>query len=348
MHPGRNSTVHGRPLNTLNTGQAAYRQRHNWRQWPLNIVSSLFKTLSLINLEIKALGKKYYPEAFIISIDNLSFGGTGKTTLVAEIGERLRRENIPFAIVTRGYKSLNEKKGIEVQSHHSAKEVGDEAKIFKTRFPHRGIYIGQDRRQSIQRAIAAKNRVILLDDGFQTTNVHKNFKIMLYNASQPFYYLRNFKFLAKREDVILCYQSVDASISRWEKSGGPTIGTYDFLPGNFYDPRGRIQDVRQPGVSLLGFSALGDNPRFKRDLAAFDLVGFKAFRDHHAYTAREINDLDQQRIKQNATFLACTEKDFIKIKDLKLDHIPLIYARNSIKWNIDLISQILKRYAEEK
>ncbi|NIM15565.1 MAG: tetraacyldisaccharide 4'-kinase [Candidatus Aminicenantes bacterium] len=351
MHTKGNSTV-----NTL-TSRLTTPTRY-WYHWPLNAISLVFKTISLINLKIKSLRPKYYPGAFIISIDNLSFGGTGKTTLVAEIGKHLEQNHIKFAIVMRGYKSQFETKGTKVQPHHNVREVGDEAKIFKTRFPQQDIYVGKNRQNSIESAIADGNKVILLDDGFQSTHVHKNLEIMLFNPRHPFYYLRNFTFFMKQEDFILFYKSPGKYEYKYETNrqpepgagAGPICGTYDFELEHFYDSEGNAVDIQDSptAASILGFSALGDNLRFKQDLSRletrFKMVDFKAFNDHHTYSEEDIKFLNQRRIELKADYLVCTEKDFIKIKHLNLPNlqqIPLIYAKNSIKFNFGLMSHII-------
>lgn len=333
----------------------------------LNGISIIFKTLSLLNLKLKSFRQKKYPEAFIVSIDNLSFGGTGKTTLVAEIALNLEKKNIKFAVVTRGYKSEFESTGVKVLPHHNVKEVGDEAGMLKRRFPHQDIYVGRNRRASIERAIRDNNKIILLDDGFQTTGIYKDLKIMLVNPRHPYYYLRNFKRLVKNEDYIFFYkQPVNQKFCGVQGPGKvPVCGTYDFEPGHFYDTHGKIVKIDTGKTSLLGFSALGDNARFKNDLSAFKLVEFKGYSDHYNYTAAEIEALDKRRIEQKADYLVCTEKDFIKLEHVFTisshggppkknessraikSHIPLIYFRNSIKFSFDLMGCILK-YAEEK
>jgi len=313
----------------------------------LNALSLIFKSLSFLNLKRKSFKQKRYPEAFIISIDNLSFGGTGKTTLVTEIGKHLEAKNIKFAVVTRGYKSTFESGGTKVQPHHSAGQVGDEAKIFKTRFPRQDIYVGKNRQVSIEKAIQDNNKIILLDDGFQTTDVYKDIKIMLVNPSHPYYYLRNFKGLMKTEDFVFFYKHSDDIKQTFPGDGGPFYGTYDFRLEHFCAADGKTLEIDREKTSLLGFSALGDNPRFKNDLSAFKLAAFRGYSDHYTYTGDELAALDKQRIEQQADYLVCTEKDFIKLKHLDLTHIPLIYVQNRIQFNIDLMDRILK-YADEK
>ncbi len=314
--------------------------------WGLNAVSIIFKAISLLNLQRKALRREQYPEALVISVDNLSFGGTGKTTSVIEIGRFLEKKNLKFAVVTRGYRSALEHNGTVVRLHHTARDVGDEAALFKHRFPRQDIYVGKNRRRSLEKALADSNKIILLDDGFQTTQIEKDLKIMLVNPQHPYYYLRNFKFLMKKEDYVFFYRSAGSPPPG--QPGGPVYGTYDFQPEHFGDAQGKtieIADVRD--AALLGFSALGDNTRFKEDLSAFRLVGYEGYRDHYAYTEADLQRLNRLRIQKNAHYLVCTEKDFIKIKRYNLTGIPLIYARNSIKFSLDLMGCILK-YAEEK
>lgn len=326
----------------------------------LNAVSIVFKTLSFLNLKRKAHRPRKFP-ALVISIDNLSFGGTGKTTLVTEIGTQLEKKNIPFAVVTRGYKSKYEHSGTRVRESHDFTDVGDEAKIYKTRFPRQNIYVGKNRQKSMENAAADNNKIILLDDGFQTTNIRKDITVMLVNLNHPYYYLRNFKFLMKNEDFIFIYNPGRGTAPSEPRpllnprlaAGLPIFGTYDFVPGGFFDTAGNPVDIGNS--SILGFSALGDNQRFKNDLSAFNLAEFTGFADHHVYTQKEINSLDNRRKERDAVYLVCTEKDFIKMgrrpnpktKSINLTNIPLIYFRNSIKLDIELIDVILD-YAEKE
>lgn len=305
----------------------------------LNGMSVIFKILSLINLKFKSMRQIRYPGILIISIDNLSFGGTGKTSLVTEIGKNLEKKNVKFAIVTRGYKSKFENQGTNVQPHHNFNEVGDEAYIFKKRFPMQDIYVGKNRQMSIENAIWNQNKIILLDDGFQTTNIYRNIKIMLFNPNHPYYYLRNFKFLMKNEDFIFFYRFKTINKSQ------SVHGTYDFKIENFYDTKRKAVHIAD--ASLFGFSALGDNFRFKNDLSAFNLKEFKAYSDHHTYTENEIKALNRLRQEKKIDFLVCTEKDFIKLKGMNLKDIPLIYAKNIIKLDIDLFEFLLE-YAEKE
>ncbi|MCX6558503.1 MAG: tetraacyldisaccharide 4'-kinase [Candidatus Aminicenantes bacterium] len=322
MHLRANSTLH-------------------WLSRPaLNLASLLFKTVSLVNLKIKALAPRHFPGLFIISVDNLSFGGTGKTPLVMAIGRVLAERALPFAIILRGYRSALENKGALVQAAHSLEEVGDEAWLLKKRFPGHDVIIGRDRMRSIAAVAARNNRFIILDDGLQTSQVRKDFSIMLVNPGHPYFFLRHFKFLARGENLVLHYQ---------QRSGAgealPSPWTYDFAIEGFLD--GRDRPVNIGNAEIVAFAALGDNERFKRDMGHYRLRAFRGFPDHHAFSPADVHSLEKLRREKGAAWIVCTEKDFCKISHLLDAASPFIYARNRIELPGHVIEQIIQHAAEK-
>jgi tetraacyldisaccharide 4'-kinase len=292
---------------------------------------------------------------FIISVDSLSFGGSGKTPLVMAIGQALQARGARFAVVSRGYRSRREKTGMRVETVHSSAEVGDEALMVKTRFPGQDVLIGRDRLRSIAAAAALNVRIIILDDGFQSSHIRKDISVMLVNPSHPYYYLRHFKFLSRRADLLLRYRP---HLRPGEKEAG---ASYDFAITAFLDPRGRPVDIGT--APLVAFSALGDNTRFAGDMGRFRLAAFRGFADHHAYTPADLRSLEELRREKGAAWLVCTEKDFCKIKNFlpasapgadsagarqpDLQDIPLLYARNEIQLPGGVIAGIVEHAAKK-
>jgi len=313
---------------------------NNFLVYLLNSFSIIFKTFSFINLSLKKLQRKVFSDLFVVSIDNLSFGGTGKTSLVIALADFLIKKGRKFAIISRGYRSQFEKAGVKLTIDHSSREIGDEARLLIHRFPNTDIYIGKDRIKSILQARENGNRIIILDDGFQSTHIHKNFKILLLNPKHPYYYLRNFKFMKNQADFLLYY-----SKPPFPQANGNIEGTYYFELDNIFDKNNNPISVKNQ--SLLGFSALGDNLRFKKDLEVFNLQHFVHFNDHHIYKPEEVAAINKLRIEKNINFLICTEKDFIKISELNIKDIPLIYTRNSIKFDLNIFSDLVD-HAEKK
>lgn len=312
---------------------------HRLSRPALNLASLLFKTVSFINLEIKALRQKHFPQLFIISVDNLSFGGTGKTPLVIAIGQALEKSLVPFAIISRGYRSAHEKNGALVELSQTTEEVGDEAWLLKKYFPERDVIVGRNRLRSIALAAARKNRIVILDDGLQTSQVKKDFSIMLINPEHPYFYLRNFKFITRRENKVLCYRQ------RGQKGEAVTPGTYKFSREDFLDKRNC--QVAIGAAKIIAFSALGDNMRFENDMGHYHLAAFRGFPDHHAFGMKDIHSLENLRKEKGANWIVCTEKDFCKINKFLNDVIPLIYVRNRIELPDDAIAQIIKHAAEK-
>ncbi|MCX6554803.1 MAG: tetraacyldisaccharide 4'-kinase [Candidatus Aminicenantes bacterium] len=313
---------------------------HRLSRPALNLVSLLFKTVSLVNLKIKALRQKNFPDLFIISVDNLSFGGTGKTPLVMAIGRALAERALPFAIILRGYRSGLEIKGALVQATHSLEEVGDEAWLLKKHFPDHDVLIGRDRLRSIATAAARNNHIVILDDGLQTSQLRKDFSIMLVNPGHPYFYLRNFKFLARGENLVLHYRQ------RAEKGEALPPGAYDFALEGFRDSRDRSVDIGS--ARIIAFSALGDNERFKRDLGWYHLEAFREFPDHHTFSLADIQAMENLRREKDATWVVCTEKDFCKLSHFLDASCPFIYVRNRIELPGNAIEQIIQYAAEKK
>jgi tetraacyldisaccharide 4'-kinase len=298
----------------------------------LNLASLLFKTASLANLWIKARRRRHFPEHFIISVESLSFGGTGKTPLVIAIGQALEKRTIPFAIISRGYRSGFEKSGTRVDGSQGPDAIGDEPWLLKRYFPDRDIFIGRDRLRSL--AAARETRVIIMDDGLQTSQVKKDLRVMLLNPKHPYFYLRHFKIMARGADLVLTYLPQ-------EDGGGPVApGTYCFRDAGFADGENRRVDVGR--ARIVAFSALGDNDRFRADMGRYRLAAFRGFPDHHVFQARDIRALDALRREQQADWLVCTEKDFGKVQRHRDAGIPLIFYRNRIELPDHAMEQIVE------
>ncbi|HUU05879.1 MAG TPA: tetraacyldisaccharide 4'-kinase [Patescibacteria group bacterium] len=308
--------------------------------WPfLNLASLVFKSISFFNIKIRALRQKEFPQLFIISVDNLSFGGTGKTPLVMAIGRALEKKGARFAIISRGYRSRYEKGGICVQNEHSYKEVGDEPMLLKASFPVQDVFIGRDRLRSMAAAATKNYRILILDDGFQSSHIKKDFSVMLVNSGHPYFYLRNFKFMRRRADRVLTYRPAG-------HAGKPTpADTYEFVMDKLLNSGG--QEVTIGAAPIVAFSALGDNDRFENDMHRYRLAAFRGFSDHHAFSPADLHSLERLRKEKGGEWLVCSEKDFCKIKNLLPAATPLLYARNEIRLHNDTIEQIIKHATEK-
>lgn len=299
----------------------------------LDPLSLLFKAASYLNLRYKALRSRSFPQLFIVSLDSLSFGGAGKTPLAMALGKALEAQGARFAFISRGYRSRHEKDGIRVLPGHSFRDVGDEALMLKARFPDQEVFIGRNRLRSIAAATEVGIRILILDDGFQSSHIQKDLSIMLVNPLHPYFYLRHFRFLARRADHVLQYRGL---------GGAPGSGDsdYGFAITGFLDTGGRRVEIGD--APLIAFSALGDNERFVRDMKHFNLAACRSFADHHAFSVDDLRSLEELRKEKGAAWMVCTEKDFHKIKALLAadcgnarqearQGLPLLFAQNEIQ-----------------
>jgi tetraacyldisaccharide 4'-kinase len=298
--------------------------------------SFLYKTVAWAQRRLRARHATAPADIFVISVDGIAFGGSGKTPMVIRVGQELRRLGISFAVVTRGYRSRLEKRGGRLDTaRHGPADAGDEACLIQRHLPEIPVWVGRRRLASMRAAAREKIPVVILDDGFQSTHIRRDLKIMLDDPDRHWSRLRHFARLMREAD--LCLVPADAR----RPPRVPAHATFRFVIPGFFDAAGNRHDIQNSAV--FGFSALGDNRRFRRDLSALDLRGFCAYRDHHAYGAADLLDLERRRRAAGADWLVCTEKDFIKAAPLAADGTPLLYAANGVQLNMDL-GDFLRRH----
>lgn len=234
----------------------------------------------------------------VISVGNLSMGGTGKTPVVLALGQALHRQGKRVAILTRGYGN-------------------DETKLFEAA----GIFrlgVGADRYQTAQKLLAeAPFDVALLDDGFQHRRLHRDLDIVLIDVLNlfpgfgvpPAGLLREpFEALARADAFVLTRVSFNR----------PYTGLQRFLRS--YNPNAPIYLVPQraslpplpEGKTLHAFCGLGNPASFRQTLDSLSLehVEMSIFPDHHPYSESDLTQL-----RQKGEVLLTTEKDLVKISN---------------------------------
>lgn len=267
-----------------------------------------------------------------ISIGNITSGGTGKTPVVRWLCEKLLKNNIKPAILMRGYRSKQ------------TGGVGDEQMMLDQFFGGRGVSIeGNPDRVAGAAAVLARAPGIgafILDDAFQHRRVKRDLDIVLISALEPFGYdhvlprglLREpLEGLSRATAVIITHaqrlseeslENVKQRI-RQHYPLGP-IYLADHEPIGFRGPTtlpsGRIDhyDDALRGEPILAFCGLG-NPRvFQEQLTSKGarIVAHRWFRDHHAYTAADLDQIYQQATASGAKFIITTEKDWTKVSKL--------------------------------
>lgn len=274
------------------------------------------------------------PKAKVISIGNISMGGTGKTPVLFELLTELKEQqpNQKLAVLTRGYRCPWEKSFYELygDGEHPF-ELTDEALMLNQRFPHIPVLVGKNRHHA---AIIGENRfapdMFLLDDGFQYRRLHKDFNIILWDAMStlkearvvPSGRLREPVERLKEADVILltrCESAPKEQTDFWiswlseNATGIPVIKTQTLCEGVFKF-NGERTDLPK-GSEVLAFSAIGRPESFYSQIEAegYSVVSKKEFRDHDRYSKDTIEMLGKLSQEKHLP-LICTEKDAIKFK----------------------------------
>lgn len=268
-------------------------------------------------------------KATVISIGNLSVGGTGKTPMVIWLAERLLAEGKRVAILSRGYR------GSEGSS--------DEVELMKFRLQNRVAFgVGKNRFAEGRRLEAEQPvDIFLLDDGFQHLALARDLDILLLDASRPMRgepllpagRLREPLSAMSRANVVVFTRTevVPGAPEAIEKlSHFPVFVATTRLLG-FRRYGGGMQLESATGISagpFFAFCGLGNPEAFFRDLETWGLAicGRAVFADHHRYTEQDVLRIKKAGTDGGAKAFITTEKDAMNLSGLKLEAVPLFTA----------------------
>ncbi len=261
----------------------------------------------------------------VVSIGNLSFGGTGKTPFTIYLAKILSEKNIKPLILSRGYKRKSKSfMLIDENSTLSPKIVGDEIYLIRQNL-NIPIAISRKKFKAIKHLNEIHNYdIILIDDGFQHRRLHKDLDIVLVDKAtleKPFVFpkgvLREPIESLKRADFILLEEGCsEESLAKHKNK----IFIYKKTIKEFRDIHGKsfeIKSIQNEKVALL--SAIGNNENFRKSLDKYfsnNLFHFQ-FRDHHYYSKNDIKKIIKKMKFYQVKYLITTEKDFYKISQFQ-------------------------------
>ena len=297
-------------------------------------------------------------DAIVISVGNVTTGGTGKTPLVIWTARHLQQRSIPTAILSRGYGP----KG-------PAGDDTDESLLFRRHVPTVPHLVGKNRYITGQSAIDDHQaECIILDDGFQHLAIGRDLDIVLIDSLMPFGFghllprglLREPLSCLRRADVIvltrcdLCPKDRLRDTHRRIRDvcGFRPIVESAHRPVRFYRhlteesrPLGWVQ-----GSKVFAFSALGNPQAFPRTLDALgaQVVHHQVFRDHHWYDEADLKALARAATDAGAEAVVTTEKDAVKIKAFPEDAPPLyvLAVDFSITQGEELLTEIIEQVVQ--
>ena len=275
-------------------------------------------------------------ECRVISVGNLTLGGTGKTPFVMMIAETLRGNGLKPAILSRGYGGRSDD-SINVvcdgrQTFLSPDWVGAEAVMMAEKLKNIPILTGPDRYQTGRYALEHFGvDTLILDDGFQHLALKRDLDILLIDHSRPLGNGHLFPAGELREPAIETRRADIVCFSRY--SGGPInfdtrlLGTIPQVKTNLrLDSLVRMNDDEVLDAEILkneqvaAFCGIAQPEGFMKILLDSQIRPkfFQSFPDHHAYTLQNVKELEARALKEGARFLLLPEKDAVKLRDMKL------------------------------
>jgi tetraacyldisaccharide 4'-kinase len=305
----------------------------------------------------KGILKSQHLDGMVISVGNLTTGGTGKTPMVLWIAERLLAEGKNVGILTRGYRgdkiaALPTNNLQTAATHAGAKIIsrtGDEVRLLQSRLGDR-VHFGVGANRLEQGRELAKRGVnwFILDDGFQHLQLARDVDIVLVDATNPFSggrllpagHLREPRSALARAGIIVITRSthapaIESAIRR--DSVAPIYYARPKLDAIHNVTDGQLGGTVAPDAlpKLFAFCGIGNPTAFLDDLRGWglDIVGHKFFSDHHRYTGHDDQEILRQASEAGASGLICTEKDLYNLHANYYGKLPTFYC--SISMQID-------------
>ena len=282
----------------------------------------------------------------VISVGNLTTGGTGKTPLVAWIARELAQTGQRVCILTRGYGRRNAgtrvvvSDGVEILS--DAAQAGDEPLLLAETLKGLAAVISDADRVSAARWAVEHlhSGVFVLDDGFQHLRVERNLNILTIDATNPWGnrklfpagILREPPSEMKRADCIVMTRADDPQraeeLRREIATQAPATPIFSSrmrlnatrrVPSNFAQTLIDPQEIRASRIAA--FCGLGNPESFFSLLrrSGYELAHTQIFRDHHRYTQSDIDGLVRESVARGAQILITTAKDEVKLRSLRFE-----------------------------
>lgn len=299
----------------------------------------------------------------VISVGNLTMGGTGKTPMVIYLARFLADKGFKVAIVSRGYKGeSNEPVNIVSDGSEilmSAEQAGDEPVLLSSRLKGIVVATGKKRHLVIDEVIRSfQCDLILLDDGFQHLKMKRDIDLVLFDADHfagtsrvfPGGELREPVSALHRSDAFVLTGVTEHNTERASKCEELLHGRFEGTPVFRVSPvyvqflhyvifpssiKKSVVSLPEIPQNLLGFSGIAHADRFYKMVEQHGIVlkSTKTFIDHYSYQVDDINDLLRLASKTGANGFITTEKDMVKLSYKHQAPLPfyvpiLEYAQN--------------------
>lgn len=283
----------------------------------------------------------------VISIGNLTVGGTGKTPVTDFCLKNLEAAGKKVAVVSRSYcADAGSACRVDVGHPFAARYYGDEPVLLAAHNPQIPVYVGPSKWRTAQFAVSQGSyEALLVDDGFQHLRLHRNLDIVILDSTES---QENYAVVPEgrareswagldRADVIIfskCNLARDEDLKEIEARlpPGKEVLHLGYQINKFYNTRqDRVMDrAALNGKKVFLVSAIARPDVFEKMMWEIATVSEKSlhFRDHHQYTTADVRKIEEEFNKSQADILVTTEKDAVKLKSL--------FSDGSLLWQASL------------
>ncbi len=321
----------------------------------LSMVSSLlvFVRLFLYRTGIIA---SYTAKKPVISVGNITMGGTGKTPLIDWFLTYFAGHNVEASVLTRGYGAKRSKEIRVLSNDRSGSgnhlDFGDEPWLLFKHHPQSRFYISPKRIRSARIAENSSD-ILLLDDGMQHIKLNRTLNIVLLDCVSgigngqifPLGPLREPLGNLSRADIIIYSRSNLAPSDKLRNLLKPFIPEKIPQFDSRYLPAGLVNSQTsgtQPSQSIadqrcLLFSGIGNPTAFEKTIQALGgvVTGHLVLKDHQDYSASTRQELKDFVTGKDHDLIICTEKDWVKLEDYAGEFTPFWYLKMKVELNED-------------
>lgn len=319
----------------------------------------------------KGLLKHHTLGCQVVSVGNLTVGGTGKTPVVEILARSLEQSGRQVAILSRGYKKKKRRRSLKRWTRDllrgktesdpplvvsDGKRIlvepvysGDEPYMLATNLPNVAVIVGKNRVKSGQLAIKQlKCDTLILDDGFQHLALKHRLDIVLVDRTNPFDNGRTLPRGLLREPIRNIKRAGFIFITKSSGDGAEELRTQL----RELNPTAEISECRHcprylqnlhdreteplsflKGKRVVALSGIAVPKGFEDELVHHGarVLRHRIFADHHRYTLQEIIDIQNEAVELGADVIVTTEKDAVRVPRLEIRDVPMYFLRVEIE-----------------
>ncbi|MCL2008919.1 MAG: tetraacyldisaccharide 4'-kinase [Synergistaceae bacterium] len=279
------------------------------------------------------------PSIPVISVGNLTFGGTNKTPFVEMLCRLIEAGGIPPGVVSRGYGGVNPDVRVVEGGKISGlaadrRYVGDEPMLLSARLPGVPVAVSPNRVKGLEELERRGVKLAVADDAFQHRRFARDADIVLIDAACSFGNGLLIPAGTLREPPSALRRAHIAVITKVDQADASELSSLrkkisEFVPENriFYarlnvadwavweNGSFRLNAEKPAGLRVMAFSAIGNPDSFVCSLEAEGTIiaGTRHFRDHHSYSESDMESLQAEMKARGADYLTCTEKDIYNL-----------------------------------